>query len=95
MQCMQVRLPFADLIRWGTADPMSVDSKPSDMNQARLVSMTFMAYSATTGVRMPDTDSGACTHAQTHAIVAAQSRNKVHVARLPAAAVLPSDYAGK
>ena len=45
---------------------MSVDNKPSDMNHARLVSMTFMAYSATTGFRIPDTDSGACTHSQTH-----------------------------
>ena len=45
---------------------MPVDNKPSDMYHARLVSMTFMAYSATTGFRIPDTDSGACTHSQTH-----------------------------
>ena len=47
---------------------MSVDSKPSDMYHARLVSMTFMAYNATTGFRIPDTDSGACTHSQTCAL---------------------------
>lgn len=47
---------------------MSVDNKPSDMYQARLVSVTFMAYSATTGFRIPDTDSGACTHSQTCAL---------------------------